>query len=62
MVIMLLHFSWSNFVIGIILYFRTTKPRTIELGLELILELEIEKQSLELELEKQSLELELELN
>ena len=49
-------------MIGIILYFRTTKPRTIELGLELILELEIEKQSLELELEKQSLELELELN
>ena len=49
-------------MIGIILYCRTTKPRTIELGLELILELEIEKQSLELELEKQSLELELELN
>ena len=43
--------SWSNFAIGIILYFGTTKSRTIELGLEVKLELKLEKQCLKLELE-----------
>ena len=37
--------SWSNFAIGIILYFGTIKTRTIELGLELKLELKLEKQA-----------------
>ena len=41
--IMLLHFFWTNFAIGIILYFGTTKTRTIEQGLELKLELEVEQ-------------------
>ena len=42
---MLLHFSWSNFAIAIILYFGSTKTGTIELGLELKLELEPQKQT-----------------
>ena len=30
---MLLYLSWPNFALRIILYFETTKTRTIELGL-----------------------------
>ena len=35
----------QNFVIGIILHFGSTKTRNIELGLELMQELEVEKQT-----------------
>ena len=42
---MLIHFSWPNFAIGIILYFGTTETRTIELGLELKLELELKNKA-----------------